>query len=425
LAFAGIFLGVVAFVAHQAVDFGFQNPSLSFAVFCLAGICSVVSPSKAIALTGAKRSGAVLVAVLCLSALTAGGTSRMYIADGRLASLGAIRELLQATMTLVSAGTATGQGEQQQVDYIQAFKLTALVDNSNELKSMGYFAAPSADGPRADGAPVFTRIPIAPTLPPETVFIIEHPEQARLIGRTSAQEWITRATEVDRAYPYRWKLAFDIFQMNEVLLNASRGEAEKKPYVDACLHWAETFLARNPYNGFAHMVMGKALWYRGDWEAAAGAGGGLDSYRAAVGVFADSTEFNPSEPELWRTLAEKAFAFSQMLDAGGMSAEAVGQFALAREAWGKAGELLWLDAKAVSEPERAGMWFAALMAWKNALQRGTEEPMHWHYFGARLDDYAGLLETLGRTKEATAYRAQAEESRERSRLMKSGVVGTP
>lgn len=417
---AGLFFGVVAFVFHQLVDFGFQNPSLGFTVFCLAGISAATLPGTEAA-GPARRRPVLLAGLLCAAALTAGAASRMQMADAKVAELGPISANLEAAVTLLTAGTGPNAGN---ATFLPASSVTSLVYNSNELESMGYFARP-ADGQTRGDVSAYVRIPMAPVLPLDTAFIVEKPEQARLIGRAATQRWIERAAAADEAYPYRWRLAFDLFQMHEILANTAPDGPAKAAALAGCEHWARTFIKRNAFNGFAYYTLGKALWMRGEYAEAQTLGSGEGSFREALDALSRATQANPSEPELWGAYANYAYALCGMLEARGEQAKGRQFYSLAEESWRRQGELLWIHAKLYPPRQQERDRFAALIAWKNALQREVDDPIYWSLFGARLDDYAGLLEWLGRTADAAEYRRQADESRARAQAIETGTFGAP
>ncbi len=247
LAIAGPYTGCLAFAAHQFVDFGFQNPSLTLPVFAVAGICLAQARPVPLRIPVVKP---LLIVFLIAAAMVAGWTSRMFVANKAFESLGP-RPLRRSAAAFV---LFQSQKPSAKPVFMSANAITSFIGNSKNLQSIGTFGVPT------ETPGTYREIPVSATLPTNAAFHVDNFEAATSIGKQALRSWIERYEVVDAKYPYSPDLAQDIRMLLALLWRAEDDAEVKEQLAHENLKWSYTMLERSPYDGWAMYNVAWSEW---------------------------------------------------------------------------------------------------------------------------------------------------------------------
>lgn len=328
---AGLYGGVLAFLLHQLVDFGFVNPSLATYEYLLAGVFFArvgVEGTNAGTSTGdggrgdkAKASMVHQVAavpLLALAALVAGASVRTHTADvlvGRAPD--ANKRFSAAAFFLSQVDPATYLPGQPPTHDANA--VIALITDQALLKSCGSFMAKQSKG----------RVG-------EKVFVVRDPERAQQEARKAVDERIEVLKAADRRYGQNPQVALSLFQWYELLQGSARDLEEKQRYVVQCLEWAEKAVERSPQQAWYRQPLAKALWYRGNIEQG---GRRLWYLQRGLEEFRQTTVLYPISPLMWDVYGSALMEYGRALKKGGDPAGGEAKLAEGRKALKTAREL--------------------------------------------------------------------------------------
>jgi len=206
--------------------------------------------------TISNRAPVAAVVFLVLAAATAGGVGRVYVADQALSRVEPLSLRYNAAREILRHEVEPGEAPPTP-NPIPARAITSFVSNSEKLKAMGFFVRPSPTSPGN-----YERIPVNQVMPRNALFVVRHLTRARVIATEAAHQWIPRFVEVDGGFPYRAELAYHIYSWYEMLIRHTGTRPERSVMARDAEKWAREFVERSPYNGWAYMVLGRALWMR-------------------------------------------------------------------------------------------------------------------------------------------------------------------
>lgn len=284
----GFYTGAIAFAAHQAVDFGFQNPSLTLPLYL---VCGLFLGQIGLPQLPARVTRISFIAFLVVAAVTAGGASRVYVADKQLQTLGNRTLRLNAAYYLI----IDAQQPRSEFRAPSANAMTSFISNSNQLQAMGFFGVPA--GPNQ-----FRKLPMGPEMPPNAKFFAEDKVRAIAIGKQGVEKWLPLHMEVDASFPYRPDLAHDIYLYHELLFRTASTAVEQQRLGDTAVRWAKTYMERDPYSGWARMTYGKSMWIRAGIEPPSRQ---IEAYEEALEQYEAAVRYMPSQPEVYRQFIER------------------------------------------------------------------------------------------------------------------------
>ncbi|HEO72040.1 MAG TPA: hypothetical protein ENN80_12310, partial [Candidatus Hydrogenedentes bacterium] len=294
LLLAGLYCGILSFLAHSLVDFNFYNPSLAFFLYMVTGLFYVLaSPEDARAQP--KAAHQVLgVPFLIVAALVSGMALRTYlpdyIASGRKVVNVGDDKLMQAKLRVGEFFLRKVQTEAQNARHAMESieTLAHLIPLRSQFESFGQIWVPSATPggrhKRLDpGAPV----------PPNAFFVVTDPGLARQVALQAIERWLEGLKMADSIFPYDPEMAAHFVGWYDLLLNCVQDPEKKREYTLAYLDWAEASVRRSPLRSWGHEWYAKGLWLRANMEREptkeALLRKGLDEFRTAMELYPSSS----------------------------------------------------------------------------------------------------------------------------------------
>ncbi len=324
----GLYAGVMAFLAHAAVDFNFFNPSLVFFVFLLAGVFYAYA-----AIDDASREAVawhqyVSVPLLIVLALTAGASARVYAADvllsgGGVWSVGDLRDLRRKLETAqqLFAMADVPPGDSRQLPVIPVAHLSAFVQSRAVLETFAELRL------AVPGSPQATRpLPGNEPVPANALAVVRNRPIAKKEFMAGFEAWLARLRMSDSIYSHSPHVAGVLYQGNALLQRYADVPELRQRYVLQAVEWAEKAVARSPQQSWFRRWLSEAYWLRASIES--GPGGaryyqmGLDEMRRACDLY-------PSSPDLWR---DYATLLDRLAEAVARGEDAARAGALRREA---------------------------------------------------------------------------------------------
>ena len=300
----GIYAGVLAFLAHSAVDFNFQNASLAFFVFLLAGVFYALAIVDAPTAPSSPLSKLVLTVVVLVSALTAAAQFRVHAVDGVLEdSNGAFRTLSTARDLLER--TAREKFNPAKPPRWEHADIAALIPNPADqfafakllviVNTTARYLSPNESIPSDTNAQVWVEL--------------RDPAVARAKLDAATGFWIEQLEAIDASYPKSPRMAALIYQWCE-LKALCTGDADRARWVLKACAWAEQGVQRSPWSAGARAMLGRAIRLRADTETDPRLARSL--VEKSISVFQEATQLYPTSQEFWRDYAgalESAAAF--------------------------------------------------------------------------------------------------------------------
>ena len=309
LILAGLLGGMLAFLAHSAIDINFSHPSLMMFIMVYAGIfCARAAqipapPAPEIADNDRHLPSQIAgMGFLLGIALLLGLSARVFALDLALTRVSFINlanqdELIRRyhagrffTEEVQYNAWDRKQGKDLPDPRIKFSTAYAFIGNVELLHRFGPVIAPLPD--RARGV---RRVQPGEAVPPNAVLVITYPVRAIWRGFQAAYRWMDELESYDARFPYDPDLALHLSRWCELMVMVCHGEelAEKRrEYMDRMLYWAQTAVRRSPLHADVYMNHGSALW---TYAAFAPGPEKAECYRLAIEQFRRATELSPTQ----------------------------------------------------------------------------------------------------------------------------------
>ena len=309
LILTGLLGGMLAFLAHSAIDINFSHPSLMMFIMLYAGIfCARAAQIPAAPAPGIADSDRHLpsqiagMAFLLGMALLLGLSVRVFALDLALTrvsfiNLGNQDELMRRyhagrffTEEVQYNAWDRKQGKDLPDPRIRFSTAYAFIGNVELLHRFGPVIAPLPD--RTRGA---RRVQPGEPVPPNAVLVITYPVRAIWRGFQAAYRWIDELESYDARFPYDPDLALHLSRWCELMVTVCHGEEleeKRREYMDRLLYWAQTAVHRSPLHADVYMNYGGALW---TYAAFAPGPEKAECYRLAIEQFRRAAELTPTQ----------------------------------------------------------------------------------------------------------------------------------
>jgi tetratricopeptide (TPR) repeat protein len=328
----GLYGGILAFLLHALLDINFSHPSLVMYVMAAAGLfCSHILVTGG----GGHRFGRVVALTLLVVAAIAGGAAlRPFLFDlatngGRFINVSnrSLNDSRQnaAEYFLATCPAWARQGKTSPPPSLPVSEVISLLDDRDSLFTLGQILAPDPERKRM--------VPLAENsaLPPEAIFQMRRPWDARLQVAARTMMWIRELERLDQSFPWDPQVAWQLSGLYKLLVEQGpEEEASELPRrLDGMLSWAEEAVRRSPLQKDMHLALAWAHWSCGTH------GSGSESIahlEAALASFKRSRELGHNEPMYY-------YAHADALAAMGHSYEKAGRPDVARGLLEEAGSV--------------------------------------------------------------------------------------
>ncbi len=309
LILAGLLGGVLAFLAHSAIDINFSHPSLMMFVMMYAGIfCARAEQAPVAPVPETADSDRHLpsqiagMAFLLGMALLLGLSVRVFSQDLALTrvsfiNLGNQDELMRRyhagrffTEEVQYNAWDRKQGKELPDPRIGFHTAYAFIGNVELIHRFGPVIAPMPD--RARGA---RRVQPGEPVPPNAVLVVTYPERAVWRGFQAAYRWIDELESYDARFPYDPDLALHLSRWCELMVTVCHGDElkeKRREYMDRLMYWAQTAVRRSPLHADVYMNYGGALW---TYAYFAPGPDKAECYRLAIEQFRRAAELTPTQ----------------------------------------------------------------------------------------------------------------------------------
>lgn len=270
----GLYMGLLAFLIHAAVDIHFSHPSLVMIALVFTSVFLARMPGAAPGAKAFARGPMGFVAVpLAGAILLAAFSLPPYIHDLALSRMSFInvdgtigdRDIsldmsrrVGAAQVLLDAGPKfkASQNNKQapQLTFVSAMD---LIPNEKNLTSVGavYVPVPAGEGMR--------KLDDTEPIPQNAVLVVQRPWDAFGFALEGAKARVAELERIDRRYPRSPQLATHIAQWCELMTRhsiAKKFDAMRLEYADKMLAWAEEAVARSPLTADSHGVLAFMCW---------------------------------------------------------------------------------------------------------------------------------------------------------------------
>jgi len=272
----GLYVGVLAFLFHSAIDINFQHPSLMMFAMLFCGLFYAVAfisgqePEKS---AGAPWKRQVIVLpMLVITALAMGMSSRVWQQDAALNRMGLLLldtngkseldkrfSLCQFFLNDPNAINGTTPAKKPQVPF---HTLMALIPNAQELMTLGVVYAPLPDTPKG-----MRRLKQGESIPEDAVLVVTQPAQAFDKAWEYGTAWVQELERIDRRFPHSPDLALHIAQWCDLFVAAPQKPElanQRKEFAAKLVMWSQEALRRSPVHPDMHLNVAQAYWAMGN-----------------------------------------------------------------------------------------------------------------------------------------------------------------
>jgi O-antigen ligase len=316
----GLYCGVLAFLLHSLLDIHFSHPSLVMYVMATAGL--FISHTTPVGASGrCARMGAL--PLLLLAAFVCGAAFRPYLFDlatngGRFVNVGK-RSLSDARLNaahyfLGDCAAWADSGKSTPSPTISAAEALTLLPDREILFTVGRVLALDPEGARM--------APLAKdsALPPEAVFQIVRPWDARHHAVAGIETWVAELERLDRRFPYDPQSAYLISSVYKLLVEQTGAEPsdKKSRWLSTMIAWADEAVKRSPWHKDMYQARAWAYWCCGTHTQGAGS---LHYFERALKDFERSTQLGHLEPRYYFSEATALAAIGNAYQRAGRGEE--------------------------------------------------------------------------------------------------------
>lgn len=312
LLLAGIYAGIVSFLAHAFVDFDFQNPSLAMMLYTMVGVffaCAGFSKSKEDSESRSSFIRGRIPVVVCaiFSVLVLLGSVRQARYDygwsvgtpyERTMDIGnRFKKDIPAEMLDFLVGTDVqnwnGKGNPP---FSEIFKMRLLIDDDEAIRKLGMVRVRLNDG--TDGT---KEIPVGEPLPDNGFVFVTDRNAARALALEVGPVWLQRLEDLEKSYPHGTDVPRLGYRFTRAMVKATTDETSRLRYSEACLDWARKRAERSPKDPEAQIELCGALWERGRQDKTIKQ---LEYYRDGVAVYREAMKLHPTSQQMFEKYAE-------------------------------------------------------------------------------------------------------------------------
>ena len=291
-ALAGLYAGVLAFLLHAVIDFNFQNTSLAFFVFLLAGLFYAHSENRRPqpAPRGWGRQ-AWMVLILAVAWIVAGAQARVRAVDNVVENRQKLASVLDTAYDFLKRAAPPAFDAKNPPRFSQV-DVAELIPNLTDQQSFGrilIFESASSARYLKPGEP------IPPTLKTKPFLEVSDPAGAVAKMMAAVDARIAYLEAVDASYPHTPMMAAALYQWSEFKVEYAKDKDEKARWILKALYWAEEGIRRTPKEYSFRGMLGRALFQRAGIEpngtlAVETLQKGLDQFREGTRLYSTSQD---------------------------------------------------------------------------------------------------------------------------------------
>lgn len=344
LLLAGLYAGVLAFLAHSLLDFNLNNPSLVFYIILSMGLFYAVSAMDAGPAPTRGAHQAVMIPLLVIAALVFGTGLRIYrqnyaLSGARInvASMDRMDTYFKTAQVFLTQTTAFALDRRQarienrapkvavpQVPLVYALPLLRPVMNKqgaalDERKLLEYFATLAVRTKAGGWRPLGPDEPLGNYV---WLRLDRRPWYAFELAREAVDGWVAEIESIDKSFPHRPDLASlltDWYTLLEQNSQRPKDGTRHDLMMAKNLEWARVTMERSPERSEYHSRYARLLWTKASKSPAEA----RETYlREAILHFRQAQRLRP-EASCWTNwdLASVLRSFGEYLISAGAEAE--------------------------------------------------------------------------------------------------------